>query len=144
MDQDSLNELEAAMLKKRLKFLRAQGATGKPTYRLGDDFFKQMEDHWTFCSALADIYAVKEMGDQRRDDAVAATLPSSTEKDWEDDDDEANETGDLFARLVVDELLSDEDTERELEEPLIARTSKECKAESRSFRPAEPCWSFCR
>ena len=63
MHQDSLNELEAAMLKKRLKFLRAQGATGKQTYRLGDDFFKQMEDHWTFCSALADIYAVKEMGD---------------------------------------------------------------------------------
>ena len=59
--KDSLNELEAAMLKKRLKFLRAQGATGKPTYRLGDDFFKQMEDHWTFCAALADIYAVKEM-----------------------------------------------------------------------------------
>ena len=84
---------------------------------LGDDFFKQMEDHWTFCSALADIYAVKEMGDQRRDDAVAATLPSSTEEDWEDDDNEAIETGDLLARLVVNELLSDEDTERELEEP---------------------------
>ena len=113
----SLNELEAAMLKKRLKFLRAQGATGKHTYRLGDDFFKQMEDHWTFCSALADIYAVKEMGDQRRDDAVAATLPSSTEEEWEDDDNEAIETGDLLARLVVNELLSDEDTERELEEP---------------------------
>ena len=117
MDQNSLNELEAAMLKKRLKFLRAQGATGKPTYRLGDDFFKQMEDHWTFCSALADIYAVKEMGDQRRDDEVAATLPSSTEEEWEDDDNEAIETGDLLARLVVNELLSDEDTERELEEP---------------------------
>ena len=117
MDQDSLNELEAAMLKKRLKFLRAQGATGKHTYRLGDDFFKQMEDHWTFCSALADIYAVKEMGDQRRDDEVAATLPSSTEEEWDDDDNEAIETGDLLARLVVNELLSDEDTERELEEP---------------------------
>ena len=117
MHQDSLNELEAAMLKKRLKFLRAQGATGKPTHRLGDDFFKQMEDHWTFCSALADIYAVKEMGDRRRDDAVAATLPSSTEEDWKDDDNEAIETGDLLARLVVDELLSDEDTEGELEEP---------------------------
>ena len=74
MDQRNLDELEAAMLKKRLKFLRAQGATGKPTYRLGDDFFKQMEDHWTFCAVLADIYAVKEMRDQRRDDAVAATL----------------------------------------------------------------------
>ena len=72
MHQDSLNELEAAMLKKRLKFLGAQGATGKSTYRLGDDFFKQMQDHWTFCSALADIYAVKEMGDQCRDDEVAA------------------------------------------------------------------------
>ena len=118
MDQDSLNELEAAMLKRRLKFLRAQGATGKPTHRLGDDFFKQMEDHWTFCSALADIYAVKEMGDERRDDAVAATLPSSTEEEWEADDNEAIATGDLLARLVVDELLSDEDTERELEEPV--------------------------
>ena len=30
MHQDSLNELEAAMLEKRLKYLRAQGATGKP------------------------------------------------------------------------------------------------------------------
>ena len=116
MHQDSLNELEAAMLKKRLKFLRL-GATGKQTYRLGDDFFKQMEDHWTFCSALADIYAVEEMGDQRRDDEVAATLPSSSEEDWEDDDNEAIETGDLLARLVANELLSDEDTEGELAEP---------------------------
>jgi hypothetical protein len=115
MHKNNLKELEAAMLKKRLKFLRAQGATGKHTYRLGDDFFKQLEDHWTFCSALADIYAVKEMQDQRRDDA--ATLPSSTEEEWEDDDNEAIETGDLLARLVVNELLSDEDTERELEEP---------------------------
>ena len=105
------------MLKNRLKFLRAQGATGKPTYRLGDDFYKQMEDHWRFCSVLADIYAVKEMGDPRRDNAVAATLPSSLEEDWDDDDTEAIETGDLLARLVVDELLSDEETEGELEEP---------------------------
>ena len=115
MDQDSLNELEAAMLKRRLKFLRAQGATGKPSYRLGDDFFKQMEDHWTFCSAPADIYAVKEMQDQRRDDAVAATLPSSPEEEWEEDDNEAIENGDLLARLVANELLSDGDSGRELE-----------------------------
>jgi hypothetical protein len=62
MDQDSLNDLEAAMLKKRLEFLRAQGATGKPTHRLGDDFFKQMEDDWTFSSALSDIPAAKDGG----------------------------------------------------------------------------------
>jgi len=116
MDQDSLNELEAAMLTKRLKFLRAQGATGKSMHRLGDDFFKQMEDHWTFCSALADIYAVKEMGDGRRDDEVAATLPSSTEEEGDDDDNEAIESGDLLARLVVEDLLSDIDADRELEE----------------------------
>ena len=144
MNQHSLNELEAAMLKKRLKFLRAEGATGKPTYGLGDDFFKQMEDHWTFCSALADIYAVKEMGDSRRDNAVAATLPSSLEEDRDDDDDEAIETGDLLARLVVNELLSDEDTHASWKSGLIARMYKECKAESRSFHPPEPSSSCCR
>jgi hypothetical protein len=95
MDQTSLNELEVAMLKKRLKFLRARGATGKPTHRFGDDFFKHLDDHWTFCSALADIYAVKEMQDQRRDDDVAATLPSSIENG-------GVETEDLFQRLVTD------------------------------------------
>ena len=115
MDQNSLNELEVEMLKKRLKFLRAQGAMGKPTRRLGDDFFKQIEGHWTFCSALADIYAVKEMGNPRRDDAVAATLPSP-EEESEDEDNETVENGDLLARLVVNELLSDEDAERELKE----------------------------
>jgi hypothetical protein len=65
---------------------------------------------------LADIYAVMEMQDQRRDDAVAATLPSSPKKESEDDDNEAIKTGDLLARLVVNELLSDEDAERELKE----------------------------
>ena len=35
-----------------------------------------------------------------------------------DDDNEAIETGDLLARLVVEDLLSDIDTERELEEPV--------------------------
>ena len=56
------------------------------------------------------------MQDQCRDDDVAATLPSSTEEEWEDDDNEAIETGDLLARLVVDELLADIDADRELEE----------------------------
>ena len=60
MHQDSLNELEAAMLKKRLKFLRAQGATGKQTYRLGDDFFKQMEDHWTLTEVYDPVFARRE------------------------------------------------------------------------------------
>ncbi len=77
MDQIGLTELEAVMLQKRLQFLRDQGATGTLTYPLADNFFALMEDHWTFCSALSDIYAVKEMRDQRRDDEVAATLPCS-------------------------------------------------------------------
>ena len=67
-----------------------------------------MEDHWTFCSALADIYAVKEMGNRRRDDDFAATLPSSTEEEWEDGDNETIENGDLLARLVVENLLADD------------------------------------
>ena len=82
MHQDSLIELEADMLKKRLKYLRARQAAGKPVYRPGDDCFKQMKDHWTFCSALSDIYAEKEMQEQRRDADVAATLPSSKNEAW--------------------------------------------------------------
>ncbi|HEY8098090.1 MAG TPA: hypothetical protein VIE65_18675, partial [Methylobacter sp.] len=82
MDQDVLNELEAELLKKRLKFLRTQGATGKSNaFRLREDFFKQLEDHWMFCAALSDIYAVKEIHDPRRDTDVAATLPLSTRED---------------------------------------------------------------
>jgi hypothetical protein len=80
--------------------LRAQGATGKSAgYGLGDAFFEQMEDHWTFCSALSDIYAVKEMQDHQRDDDVAATLPSVTAKEQADD---------LFVRLVTADDLEAE------------------------------------
>ena len=73
---------------------------------------------------------MNEMGDQRRDEAVAATLPSSTEEEWGDGDNEAIETGDLLARLVVNELLTEEGKEHELEEPADP---------SDVFHPVEPC-----
>ena len=45
MDITSLNELEGVMLQKRLEFLREQGVTGTLMHPLGDNFFKEMEDH---------------------------------------------------------------------------------------------------
>jgi hypothetical protein len=72
MNRYSLSELEAAMLKKRLKYLRSKGITGKSTrHGFGDDFFNHMEDQWIFCAALMDIYGVKDMQDRRQDDEVA-------------------------------------------------------------------------
>jgi hypothetical protein len=56
------------------------------------------------------------MGDQRRDDAVAATLPSSPEQESEDEDNETLKNGELLARLVVEKLLADIDADREPEE----------------------------
>jgi len=83
-----LDELEAIMLQRRLQFLRDQGVTARLTYLLGDNFFELMEDHWTFCSALSDIYAAKEMSDQERDEAVGAALPQDElYEDYEDEDD---------------------------------------------------------
>src|SRR5271167_2560383 len=91
MDQLRLNELEAAMLKKRLKYLQAEGATGKlHGHGLDDDFFEQLEDHWTFCAALSDLYSVKEIQARWQDDGACETL---------DDEEEENhaETEDLYA-----------------------------------------------
>jgi hypothetical protein len=117
MDAINVNELEAAILKKRLKYLRAQGATGKRgTHGFGNDFFKRMEDQWTFCAVLADIYAVKEMLDQQRQEELSATLPSSVNEDWEEDDVDA-EAKELYARLVVKHLVSGDDVDHQSDEP---------------------------
>ena len=86
MDRYGLNELEAAMLKTRLKYLRAQGATGKRNrHGFGDDFFEQMEDQWIFCATLMDIYGVKEMQDRRQDDEVTETQTSTRDPECDEE-----------------------------------------------------------
>ena len=109
--QNKFIEIETAILKKRLKYLRSQGATGKRgTHRLGNDFFKEMEDDWSFCSAISDLFAVKEMHERR--EVLAATLPSSENEEWDEYDEDA-EPGQLYARFVVKHLLSDEEQSEE-------------------------------
>lgn len=61
-------------------------------------FLKLMDDPWTFCSALADIYAVSEMKDPRRD------APASEALDRGGDDDE-----------MMDLMFSDDDLVDEAE-----------------------------
>ena len=62
-----------------------------------------------------------------------ATLPSSLEEDRDDDDNESIETGDLLARLVVDELLSEEDTE-----PLEEQADRSAVYRMQSRKPILP------
>jgi hypothetical protein len=79
MNQQVLQEIEYSLLESRLGFLRDKGVRSD-THHLSDAFLNLMEDPWTLCSALADVYAVSEMKDPKRDLAVSEALN-------EDDDD---------------------------------------------------------
>jgi hypothetical protein len=130
------------MLKKRLKYLRAQGITGKRnSYSFGDDFFNQMEDQWIFCAALMDIYGVKEMQNRRQDDDVVETQTAYVDEErkqechkykwWHDEKNNGvtdDEMRDLQRRLetgedsqeAIDEYMKRLDTENENTERELA------------------------
>ena len=78
MFRDDLDELEVAILKKRLAVFAERGVTGKSVLSLGEDFFELMKDRWTFDGVLSTIHGVQEMED--RDDAVDDTLPPQKKK----------------------------------------------------------------
>ena len=74
MFTDDLDELEVAILLKRLEILTGQGITGRRVFSLGDDFFALMKDKWAFDGVLSTIHGFQEMHDETRDEAVGATL----------------------------------------------------------------------
>ena len=74
MFTDDLDELEVAILLKRLEILTGQGITGRRVFSLGDDFFALMKDKWAFDGVLSTIHGFQEMHDETRDEAVVATL----------------------------------------------------------------------
>ncbi len=73
MNQHVLQEIEYSLLESRLQFLRDKGVSSD-TRHLSDAFLKLMEDPWTLCSALADVYAVSEMNDPKREAAASEAL----------------------------------------------------------------------
>jgi hypothetical protein len=85
--------------------------------RVGNDFFKEMEDDWSFCSAISYLYVVKEM--QERREVLAATLSSSENEDG----DESEDATDLYAQSIVKHLLWN-DVDREAEERADVREMK--------------------
>ena len=70
MFTEDLDELEVAILLKRLEILKAQGITGRRVFSLGDDFFALMKDKWIFDGVLSTIHGFQEMHDEGRDEAV--------------------------------------------------------------------------
>jgi hypothetical protein len=76
--RDDLDELEVAILKKRLAYFVDRGVTGKPVFSLGEDFFELMRDRWTFDDVISTIHGCQEMED--RDDVVGETLPPRKRK----------------------------------------------------------------
>jgi hypothetical protein len=74
MFTEDLDELEVAILLKRLEILTGQGITGRRVFSLGDDFFALMQDKWTFDGVLSTVHGFQEMHDEARDEAVGATL----------------------------------------------------------------------
>ena len=78
MYRDDLDELEVAILKKRLAVFIERGVTGKPVFSLGEDFFELMKDRWTFDGVISTIHGCQEMED--RDDVVGDTLPAPKKK----------------------------------------------------------------
>ena len=73
MNQQVLQEIEYSLLESRLGVLRDKGVRSD-TRHLSDAFIKLMEDPWTLCSALADVYAVSEMNDPKREAAASEAL----------------------------------------------------------------------
>ena len=62
MFTEDLDELEVAILLKRLEILKAQGITGRRVFSLGDDFFALMKDKWIFDGVLSTIQSLAPPG----------------------------------------------------------------------------------
>lgn len=98
MNQQYLQEIEYLLLEACLKFLRSNDIC-RDERHLSDAFLELMQDPWTFCSALTDLYSVREMSDPDRQLAMSRGLQ-------EMDDDEPMDVmfeDDLFAHADLDD-----------------------------------------
>lgn len=80
MSQQYLQEIEYSMLESRLRVLREKGVISDARH-LSDAFLALVEDPWTFCGALTDLYAVSEMKDPQRELAVSEALHKVDEEE---------------------------------------------------------------
>ena len=80
MSQQYLQEVEYSMLESRLALLREKGVSSEARH-LSDAFLALIEDPWTFCGALTDLYAVSEMKDPQRELAVSEALHKEDDED---------------------------------------------------------------
>jgi hypothetical protein len=71
---DDLDQLEAAILQKRLTLLLDKGVEGKPAFGLSEEFFALMKDKWAFDNVMSAIHGCQEMYGAATEDAIGATL----------------------------------------------------------------------
>jgi hypothetical protein len=71
---DDLDQLEAAILQRRLTLLLDKGVEGKPVFGLSEDFFALMKDKWAFDNVMSAIHGCQEMYNSSVEDAIGATL----------------------------------------------------------------------
>ena len=71
---DDLDQLEAAILQKRLTLLLDKGVEGRPVFGLSEDFFALMRDKWAFDNVMSAIHGCQEMYDTSVEEAIGAAI----------------------------------------------------------------------
>ena len=71
---DDLDQLEAAILQKRLTLLLDKGVEGRPVFGLSEDFFALMKDKWAFDNVMSAIHGCQEMYNTSVEDAIGSVL----------------------------------------------------------------------
>jgi hypothetical protein len=76
---DDLDQLEAAILQKRLALLLARGIEGKPVFGLSEDFFALLKDKWAFDNVMSTLHGFQEMYDASVEEAISGVLEGPIE-----------------------------------------------------------------
>jgi hypothetical protein len=71
---DDLDQLEAAILQKRLTLLLDKGVEGRPVFGLSEDFFALMKDKWAFDNVMSTLHGLQEIYGTSTEDAIGAVL----------------------------------------------------------------------
>jgi hypothetical protein len=71
---DDLDQLEAAILQKRLTLLLDKGVEGRPAFGLSEDFFALMKDKWAFDNVMSAIHGCQEMYNTSVEGAIGAAI----------------------------------------------------------------------
>lgn len=92
MNEESLCELEIALLNRRLRHLIALHPTGSVFSALAPNLIHLIEsDHWSFLASLSGLYVLRETYSSDREAEIAKAFDVSGPDDHDDDEEEEDE-----------------------------------------------------